>query len=176
MKHCFDAIIVLGGGVSSKDWKARVDKAVQLHGKWLAPRIIMSGKFGALQKRAVTEADEMRRYAISRGVKGEAILKEEESRDTVGNAFFTRKNVLEPNGWKKIIVVTSDYHVPRARMIFKKVLGKKYLIKFESAKPGLLPQEMRECVKRKKTLRAEEKALMRIVPEAELELIEKLLF
>lgn len=41
------------------------------------------------------------------------------SRDTVGDAFFSLKFVKEV-GIKKLIVITSDYHVLRSRLIFKK--------------------------------------------------------
>jgi hypothetical protein len=42
------------------------------------------------------------------------------SRDTVGDAFFLRKNIVRPNSINSITVVTSSYHVRRTEMIFKK--------------------------------------------------------
>ena len=58
---------------------------------------------------------------------------EEESRDTVGNAYFTMKRWLEPNDWTSIRVVTSDFHIPRASWVFQKILGLGYDVAFSAA-------------------------------------------
>ena len=42
------------------------------------------------------------------------------SRDTVGDAFFLRRNVVRPKSISSITLVTSNYHVQRTDMIFKK--------------------------------------------------------
>lgn len=41
------------------------------------------------------------------------------SRDTVGDAFFLRRNIVRPRGISSITVVTSSYHVQRTDIIFK---------------------------------------------------------
>jgi len=46
-------------------------------------------------------------------------------------------NILEPNNWRDVVVVTSDYHLERTKFIFDLVLGPKYIIGYESAKTGL---------------------------------------
>ncbi|MBI2141820.1 YdcF family protein [Candidatus Woesearchaeota archaeon] len=104
----FDAIIVLGAGITRKGNLTRVAKS--------------------------SEASVMRRYAIRKGVKAADVLVESKARDTIGNAFFTCKKFLLPNSWRRIIVVTSIFHLPRARFIFGKVLGKSYAIKLVASK------------------------------------------
>ena len=62
-------------------------------------------------------ADNLRkRYSIDKS----KILVDVCSRDTVGDAFFLRKNVVRPYDIRSITLVTSSYHVRRAGEIFKK--------------------------------------------------------
>lgn len=126
-----DAIVVLGRGVESNGQlpvaaAERVSRGVKLFHAGVAPRIIMSGRFALLaddDRPPRTEARAMADAACAAGVPPEAILLEEESRDTIGNAWFTARRILEPNGWNAIRVVTSEYHVPRASWVFAKILG-----------------------------------------------------
>ncbi len=59
----------------------------------------------------------------------DSILLEKMSRDTVGDAYFTKVNIAEPRNWGKIIVITSDYHLSRTQEIFDFIYGVKYSIK-----------------------------------------------
>ena len=62
-------------------------------------------------------ADNLReRYSIDKS----KILVDVCSRDTVGDAFFLRKNVVRPYDIGSITVVTSSYHVRKADEVFKK--------------------------------------------------------
>ncbi len=71
----------------------------------------------------------MKKYAVKLGVPSEKIIAEINSRDTVGDAFFTKLNILKNKSWKNILVVTSDYHVARTSTIFKFIYGAEYSIK-----------------------------------------------
>jgi uncharacterized SAM-binding protein YcdF (DUF218 family) len=62
------------------------------------------------------------------------IIVELNSRDTVGDAVFTRLNVAMKMGFRKICVVTSSYHVARAKKIFKFVYGDSYFIDVRGAR------------------------------------------
>jgi hypothetical protein len=62
-------------------------------------------------------ADNLReRYSIEKS----KVLIDVCSRDTVGDAFFLRKNVVRPYDISSITVVTTSYHVQRADEVFKK--------------------------------------------------------
>ena len=124
--NSFDAIIVLGAGITRKGnlsmvAKSRMNKALELHRGGVAPRIIVTGK---------NEVAAMKKYAVRKGIRHENIFCEEKSVDTIGNAFFTRKLFFLPIGWKRAVVVTSPFHMQRARLIFKKVFGKGHDFKF----------------------------------------------
>ena len=172
----FDAAIVLGGGVTDKDLKARVNKALELFRKGKVAKIIMSGRYDLFQKGRRTEAEKMKQYAIIKGLAKGVILKEEESRDTVGNAVFTLKHILKPKKWKKVIVVTSDYHMPRTRFIFKHVLGGKYAIEFIESKVKLPVKERREIERREQKLFTFTRDFARFIPIGNVAVIEKMLF
>lgn len=49
------------------------------------------------------------------------ILKESSSYDTVGNGYFSAMIHAVPSEWKRIAVVTSEFHMPRSKAIFEKV-------------------------------------------------------
>ncbi|HET9425672.1 MAG TPA: YdcF family protein [Gemmatimonadaceae bacterium] len=134
------SLIVLGRGVR-KDGslgliaRARVDRALELFAMGVAPRVIFSGRSALMAEDipAVTEAEAMAAYARAHGLPPVATFIEDQSRDTIGNAYFVRRRWLEPNGWKSIRVVTTDYHIPRAAWIFRKVLGPEYDVSFSAA-------------------------------------------
>lgn len=144
-----DAIVVLGGGVEGDGtltWPSctRVAQAAEIYRAGVAPRVILSGRCSLNQspEPEVTEAVAMADLAVLLGVPREAMHLEEESRDTLGNAYFTRERLLEPNGWRRIRVVTSDFHLSRAAWVFRKILGAEYDFAFVSAFSGLAPHEL----------------------------------
>lgn len=139
-KNAADAIVVLGRGVRADGSlgliaRGRVDRALELYELGVAPRIIFSGRSALMgdDNPAVTEASAMATYASVRGLPAAATFLEDESRDTIGNAFFTWRRWLRPNEWRSIRVVTTDYHIPRAAWIFRKVLGASHDVSFSAA-------------------------------------------
>ena len=143
-----DAIVVLGGGVHPDGTlppvaRARVERGVELFECGVAPRLILSGRCGLDGgEPAVTEAAAMAAYAAGFGVPRAALFEEDDARDTLGNAYFTRMRFLEPNEWTSIRVVTSDFHLSRAAWVFRKILGPGYDVSFVSAPSGLSPREL----------------------------------
>ena len=135
-----DAIVVLGRGVDPDGAlprlaRRRVERAAELFGWEVAPRIIFSGRCSLMTEVMPprTEAAAMADYAVSLGLPSRAILLEEESRDTIGNAYFVLRRYLEPNDWMSIRVVTSDFHIQRSAWVFQKVLGLGYDVSFSPA-------------------------------------------
>jgi uncharacterized SAM-binding protein YcdF (DUF218 family) len=145
----YDAIIVLGrrlneDGSLPQTAIERADKAIELFNQNLADRIITTGahSFWDDKPSKATEAQALANYLISNGISEEKIFREEESVETIGNAYFSKVNILEPNQWKSIIVVTSDFHVARAEYNFKRVLGKEYNIRFEESEGPVSREEV----------------------------------
>lgn len=158
-KGVYDAIIVLGGGITqkarlSRSSKLRVEKAVELFKKKKAYKIIMSGAWSFLLKKnpLITEAKAMKQYAIRLGIHKKDVLVEDYSEDTIGNAFFTKIRFLEPNNWNNVIVVTSKFHANRALYVFKKVLGSGFNVRIVKAKDIMSNKQLSKKIKREKRI------------------------
>lgn len=141
MKH-FDIICVLGyafddEGTLPLHVLPRLKKVAELYKSNVAPMIALAGKWNPPkdklpQKPTETEAHKMKNMLVKLGIPENKIIKEEESQDTIGNAYFLKDKVVEPNGFKNILVVCADYHLKRVKYIFKKIFGTSYHLSFLS--------------------------------------------
>lgn len=136
-KYMSDVIIVLGRGIEDDgslppDPKARVGKATELYKDGVAPFVIMSGAwtyhFDIHPNRSESKA--MKEYAVELGIPEYALIEESKSMDTIGNVYFTKKDIIEQRGFKDIVVVASDDHMPRVKYLFEKIYGEAYNLKF----------------------------------------------
>lgn len=106
-----DAIVAVSGG----DTTARTQEAVALYKNGWATKLIFSG--AAQDKSGPSNAEAMRRIALSSGVPNGDIITEEYSATTKENAENTQ-NILAENEIKSVILVTSGYHQRRAGLEF----------------------------------------------------------
>jgi uncharacterized SAM-binding protein YcdF (DUF218 family) len=65
----------------------------------------------------------MRDYAIDLGIPPSVIMLEEDSVDTLGNFYYTKKNILLACNWFNIGVVSTSWHVFRSQWLAEQVLG-----------------------------------------------------
>lgn len=122
----FDAVIVLAGGIQENGAlpmtvKQRIDLAYQLFRMNVADKFVFSGKWSVYWDHfppSRTEAQLMKNYAVKLGFNSESIFVEEHSQNTFENAFYAIKLFIEPNKWKKVLVITSDFHLQRCKKIF----------------------------------------------------------
>ena len=116
-------IVVLGGGVSGPrppqrpypDLGAAADRvwhAARLFHAGKAPRVLLSG--GTVRTGDGSEAEAMQRLLLDLGVPPAAIELEAASDTTATNARHTARQ-LAAQGVKRVILVTSALHMPRAR-------------------------------------------------------------
>lgn len=96
-----DVIIVLGG--SSGD---RVTYGATLYKSGYADKVLLAGNQIGMEKQA-----------LSQGIPESAILLEDQSQTTFENAKYSLK-IVQDQGYKSAIVVTSPYHTRRASIIF----------------------------------------------------------
>lgn len=124
----YDAIIVLANlmdpaGRLNDETCARLTKAGDLLRTHDAPLIVPCG-WAYRDDSDICIADAMAAHAVrDMAIPESKILTETASRDTVGDAVFTKRNLANPIGWQRIVVVTSAYHSVRAREIFSFVYG-----------------------------------------------------
>jgi len=130
MKTHFEALVVHGAGLTpeeelTKKATQRMDTAISAWEAGVAPNMVVSRghSFMLDTPPSVSEASVMRQYGLENGVTDESIYVEDESLDTIGNALFTKTNILIPNNWEHFTIVTSLGHSPRTRQIFEHVMG-----------------------------------------------------
>jgi len=116
----FDYVVVLGAGLEgdqvSDRLKIRLDTALVVV-KDLDATIIVSGGQG--RHELISEAEAMYRYLVDNGVAESKIIKEEESTSTQENIRLSNKLMSHENS--SVVIVTSDYHMYRAKMLGKRV-------------------------------------------------------
>ena len=110
----YDAIVILGAqvlpdGNPNTQLQWRLDKALEIYRSH--PQMIVGcGAKGTDEP--VTEAEAMRTYLVANGVPEDQVLMDDTSFNTRQNLANAKK--LLPDGTKNVLIVTSDYHLPRA--------------------------------------------------------------
>lgn len=129
-----DAIIVLGAaeyrGKPSPVLEARLNHALFLYLKGMAPRIITTG--GAGGDPVFTEGSVGRAYLTDRGIPPEAIVVEREGESTAQSVAAVVE-IMRRMNLKSAIVVSDGYHIFRV----KKMLESSGLKVFGSPRPSL---------------------------------------
>ena len=127
-------IIVLAGGSQKNEsieslpiWvKLRLDKAYEIYNNHKDVAFILSSAGTPHRKPYINEAgyhiyecDSMANYLIHKyDVDPIKIYREYISYDTIGNAFFTKFNFVEPLKIINLYVITSQFHMERTKIIF----------------------------------------------------------
>ena len=124
-----DAVVVLGGILGPRageglvpnflDTSERFEAGIALLQAGKAPALIFTGARMSWQNTTSTEGDELRRLAIARGVAAEKIRVTREIVNTAGEAAATAE-LMKAHGWKRVILVTTGWHMPRAAWQFQK--------------------------------------------------------
>lgn len=116
-----DAIVVFAGGAGESGqagggYQERVKQAVDLYRQGYAPRMIFSTGFVF----AFQEGEVMKSLAIANGVPPDAIILELQARNTYENVARTQE-ILATYGWKRVLLVSSPYHMRRSMLTWKVV-------------------------------------------------------
>lgn len=124
------AILVFGqllteAGSPTDVLRLRLKKAAEVFTKAGSMPIVVSG--GDPKKRGVTEAKVMHDLLVTSGVPASNIILETESHNTLQNALnvlarYGREDGLLPRTCKRLLVVTSGFHMPRCAYLFEAAL------------------------------------------------------
>lgn len=141
----YDAVLVPGGGVYANGdlplWtQRRLDCALTK-----SQRYIVTLSAGTTHKPPPLDQDgypifesvAAAQYLMRRGVGPEKILVETCSYDTIGNVYFSRMMHVEPLSLKRLLIVTSEFHMLRTQAIFEWLYGltglaQDYCLEFEA--------------------------------------------
>lgn len=136
MKNKHDAIVVIGYRFEDR-WKLPhhllegLQIAATLYKQSVAPYIAVCGKWSLSFDRQhvvppTTEAEKMKKTLMTFGIPKSSIVKEENSKDTIGNAYFVKKEVIEPLKLHRLLIICARYHFIRVQYVFKKIFGRSY--------------------------------------------------
>lgn len=115
------AIVVLGAaqyvGRPSPVLRARLDHAIELYQRGLAPKIIFTGGFG--DRDTTSEAAVGQRYAIEHGVPPRAILIENSGRSTSESLQHVAA-LMDAEPSREVILVSDPFHMLRLSILARR--------------------------------------------------------
>lgn len=107
-----DVIVILGGGD-----QGRVQKAADLYESGYADKVLMTPAGDRYN------AKELTTIARHYGVEEEDVIVDTDSTSTYSNAQRTIE-IMDDNNFETGLIVTSDYHLKRAKLIFERLNDK----------------------------------------------------
>lgn len=115
-----DYAVILGAGLIgdqvSGRLQVRLDTAIALLEDTDIP-IIVSGGQGPDED--ISEAEAMKRYLQDKGISEERVILEDQSTSTQENILFSNQLMSEKD--KHVVIITSDYHMYRSKMLGKRI-------------------------------------------------------
>ena len=120
-----DFVIILGSkikkdGTLTPLLQGRVDKAIEFGQKQYEiskKKIIYIPSGGKGDDEVIAEAEAIKKYLMSKGIKEKQIIVEDKSTSTIENMEFSKKKIDEINKEAKISFSTTNYHVFRSGVI-----------------------------------------------------------
>ncbi len=113
-----DAIVVLGttqyNGVPQAVLRARLERALVLYRDGIAPTIIVTG--GGQPGDTYTEAESSQMYLVEAGIPEDAIVLENEGRDSWQSMVGVR-DITEARGLDRILIVSDGFHLLRLKVM-----------------------------------------------------------
>lgn len=110
-----DAIILLSDDNYTAD---RASRAAELYRSGSAPRIVASGR---VLRPYAGIAELMQRDLTERGVPAGAVVRFPHTAENTREEARALKQLVAEGGWRRVLVVTSNYHTRRSRYIFRRV-------------------------------------------------------
>ncbi|NLM07020.1 MAG: DUF218 domain-containing protein [Tissierellia bacterium] len=143
-----DCMLILGAGVwgdrPSPMLEDRLIKGIELYKGKVSRKILMSGDH---RKKDYDEVNIMKAYAVERGIPSQDVFMDHAGISTY-DSVYRAKEIFQA---KKIIIVSQEYHLPRALYIARALGLNAYGI---SAKPndysGQVARDFREVLARNK--------------------------
>ena len=120
-----DFIIILGSKINDDGsltplLRGRVDKAIEFGNKQYElskKKIVYIPSGGKGNDEVTSEAEAIKKYLLSKGIKENQIIIENKSRSTIENMKFSKDKINEVNKDGKIVFSTTNYHVFRSGVI-----------------------------------------------------------
>jgi uncharacterized SAM-binding protein YcdF (DUF218 family) len=139
-----DYLIILGAGLKGETPSPilyrRLDAGVDYLLKCPGAQVVVSGGQGRGEE--ITEAEAMRRYLVSKGITQDRIIVENRSTSTMENFKYSKKLIEQQSGKtvSEITLITSNFHVFRAKMLAGRNNLKSYAISCKT--PAMVTVQM----------------------------------
>lgn len=136
----------------SQQARSRTDLGIEYYKAGKVKTLIMSGgheDFG--EKYGISLAEAMKKYALEQGIPKKDIFKEEASWESVGQLIFCKLGIIDPKQFKKILVISNDYHMGRIKAISRIVFNKSYIVDFAGAEILLTQEEKQRVYDKERT-------------------------
>jgi len=124
-----DAIVVLGGILGPRvgdgfvpnflETSERFDAGVLLFQAGKARTLVFTGARMSWRNTVATEGDELKRIAVTGGVPADRILVTRQVKNTADEAAAVAE-LMKASGWKRVVLVTTGWHMPRSAEQFRK--------------------------------------------------------
>jgi uncharacterized SAM-binding protein YcdF (DUF218 family) len=123
-----DALIVLGDDNYAAD---RAFHAAELYREGVAPMVVASAR---MLRKDFSIADVMAHDLESFGVPAKSIVKLTHRAQNTRDEAAEVAKLIQSRGWKRVLVVTSNYHARRARFIFERTLPANVALRVSGAR------------------------------------------
>lgn len=118
-----DYLLILGAGLKGEKLSLTLNSRMNTGLEYLrshpGTKVIVSGGMGIGED--ITEAEAMKRFLIENKIDNNRIIKEEKSTSTMENLLYSRSIFIKGGGKNEIMIVTSEYHMFRAKLLAKRV-------------------------------------------------------
>ncbi|MEA4847962.1 MAG: YdcF family protein [Clostridiaceae bacterium] len=117
-------LIILGAGLHNNEvsltLQERLLKGIEYLERHPDAKVIVSGGKGSGE--TVTEAEAMEEYLVSKDIAADRIVKEDKATSTMENFVFSREILerSEEENIARIVVITSDFHMYRAKLLARR--------------------------------------------------------
>ena len=144
-----DSILVLGAGVRADGSPSlmlndRLKMGIKLYQEGAAPKLLMSGDHG---RKDYNEVQTMKNIAVEEGIPSEDVFMDHAGFSTY-DSLYRARDVFQA---KKIVIVTQEYHLPRALHIARSLGLEAYGIPADTRRyAGQFNRDIREIIARGK--------------------------
>ena len=143
-----DYVIVPGarlyGEIPSPSLMERLITTLEYAQEYTEPKIIVTGGQGPGE--TIPEAEAMKKFLVQKGISESRIIKEDKSTSTFENLKFSRDIIetMDERESIKVLVITSDFHILRTKMLANRLGFTVYGLPAETPKVTKAKSYLRE--------------------------------
>lgn len=143
-----DYVIVPGarlyGEIPSPSLMDRLITTLEYAQEYTEPKIIVTGGQGPGE--TIPEAEAMKKFLVQKGISESRIIKEDKSTSTFENLKFSRDIIetMDERESIKVLVITSDFHILRTKMLANRLGFTVYGLPAETPKVTKAKSYLRE--------------------------------